>query len=1455
MTGRLIEVGISVIPEFRSEGLDDNVIQEFVIQALRSTNTKKLPVRCAMLLATADWCRRQPSLPKEVRGHLRRHLGYEVPLIGGSMAGFYCSTEPKPRIPHGLILLTICSAELWMTVGHLDVHKLANADVRKFKLREMADNLEKRAGTMIGTGANKSLFGILPGVVRAENGQRAYFDHELHEEILAAFKHKYFLVGASAADSLEPTSGFQFANDECLESGLAVALVETGLSTATMTGHGFSKAAGGLRVSVDELAGGAEKGYVVSRLDGKPAAERVRELVQSGLAKMGRPVFGLACGDDFDIVWPVEDLDGESVGMRVKRELTVGDRLYVLDSAPRQMLETAAGILESILPRAKAKIPDLAVILGFSCVGRTKYYRIEDPDWERSLEHLRENYLGIPLVWALSAGEFGIDGRRRARANNMGISVLCLTDTYSWRATTRNLQTDLHNAASRFSLSGSPRRVMEEALAGAVEAGATGGQICLVDPKLRRILGRGFGHALRPHESPQDWPKVAEMTNRAAPLSMGGDFPLYLLENSMAVLPNLRIPLDIKNMPPSSDGQEDLLTLVVRTLRAVFIRDSRVLTSHCDQKAVEAGNIRSQLAIPLAGSQGKPIATLQLSFPDDTTIDRERLAHWVSYAQKVAASLDHAQEVEERSLLEQNAKLANNLIFGPVDPKSSPYDWCREYLDAVVRLLGADGGHIRVLQRGVSGGDEYHLATAVGYVSDLLPHTRSVIREGNGTYNKRLLQEGPRFFNTHEECAVILKDVRAVENEERFGEALRRKAEAIQSLAVLPLHYRELLLGSFIIYSCRPYLFTERRQRIALTADARAGAILRVKMGDYERARLDEERNRVDIKREGLDAERKWMLDTLTTVTKGTAEARLRSLVERVCKFAQADVASLYVWYEATEMYEAAERLILHTSYKWHKNMEGEASYKKGEGWTGGIALQKEEVSVIAPQPGCADCSRKYDDQMIPPEHRAGGGASEARIGIRLTADDKLVGVVTLVYYGGEAAAAAAHDDSLRKSLKIITRFITLCVEAAKLEAAQRQMERLLNAKDKVARHLIEATSSYRSWQLVADELREGFLVEGVNLYRVYENNKLRLDWSSPPMDDPSARDVKPVEPFGALGDLVLRKKEVFITDPTDPRLGSWPDNEGVETLFAMPIVDTRGVVRGIVAYINRKKDLDYPFPFFDEIEKGAAREVTRYPIAAAVEHMVMTREFEELSSKLVTATKIGARGLFANIVTHQIMAPFSEIRAAIDWLIWHPNCTARERKDYLRFIEEQYSQAVKTIKASADRGMPGVKSEELQIVVRAALRVVEHEITSAKIKTDINTKLSVMVNVDTLLVVGALVNLLSNAAEAMKGVQERRVLTVTTGLFPDEAYALVHIHNSYPTVTAAQIARWFEPAFTTRGRHHHLGLGLTLAKKAIENSGGRLEMTPHPSGGVSATVWLPVAVNHAGPGSNGDQL
>ena len=515
---------------------------------------------------------------------------------------------------------------------------------------------------------------------------------------------------------------------------------------------------------------------------------------------------------------------------------------------------------------------------------------------------------------------------------------------------------------------------MRSALDGAVRCGTTGGQICFVDHTIGRILGLHLGYALSRPGSGQDWSAVAAVTDRPAPETANGGFPRYLLNWSLPVgqSKNLKIV-------PSIPREEDILTLIVRTRQAVFVADYRNPIFHCEQKAARAGNIVRFIAVPLLGSDGRASATLQLGFPGDFTLNRESFGLWLGYAQKVAAALERAQEAQERTIRERMSALGNRIMQTPLNPEDHPYSWCDQFLGELIRLVSASGAHVRLLSHATLGKQEYHLVAAVGHLRDLRFRTRPVTYTTHGSCNLKLLSKGGRITHTKEETDELNRNVRAVAHEGQYGDRFLEELRSIESTAMLPLKHGEEILGSFVVDSLESYLFTERNARIVRAAAELAGAILCRKNANRDLLQFDRERV--------------LMFETLVSATEGTADQRLRKAISHLCSALEADVASVFVWYDTVQ------RLVLHTAQNWHKPMEGKANYALGQGWTGSIATGKDHPSLVCPGVrGGQICTRRYYTEMVPPAQRSPRSEGEPRVGVKLMAGDQLVGVVTFAY-------------------------------------------------------------------------------------------------------------------------------------------------------------------------------------------------------------------------------------------------------------------------------------------------------------------------------------------------------------------------------------------------------------------------------------------------------------------------
>lgn len=99
-----------------------------------------------------------------------------------------------------------------------------------------------------------------------------------------------------------------------------------------------------------------------------------------------------------------------------------------------------------------------------------------------------------------------------------------------------------------------------------------------------------------------------------------------------------------------------------------------------------------------------------------------------------------------------------------------------------------------------------------------------------------------------------------------------------------------------------------------------------------------------------------------------------------------------------------------------------------------------------------------------------------------------------------------------------------------------------------------------------------------------------------------------------------------------------------------------------------------------------------------------------------------------------------------------------------------------------------------------------------------------------------ALVNLLTNAAQAMQGAG---TLTLTT-LVSDHSVT-VTIADTGPGISKQHLTKIFDPFFTTKGQGEGSGLGLTVARRIIRKSGGDLRIESIEGRGTACIITLPI--------------
>jgi two-component system NtrC family sensor kinase len=100
------------------------------------------------------------------------------------------------------------------------------------------------------------------------------------------------------------------------------------------------------------------------------------------------------------------------------------------------------------------------------------------------------------------------------------------------------------------------------------------------------------------------------------------------------------------------------------------------------------------------------------------------------------------------------------------------------------------------------------------------------------------------------------------------------------------------------------------------------------------------------------------------------------------------------------------------------------------------------------------------------------------------------------------------------------------------------------------------------------------------------------------------------------------------------------------------------------------------------------------------------------------------------------------------------------------------------------------------------------------------------------------MIALLMNAADAMP--QYGRVLIRTRSAPRGANHVVIEVQDEGSGMTRNEMARIFEPFYTTKEPGRGTGLGLAICHGIVADHGGRIEVSSEPGKGTRFTILLP---------------
>lgn len=237
--------------------------------------------------------------------------------------------------------------------------------------------------------------------------------------------------------------------------------------------------------------------------------------------------------------------------------------------------------------------------------------------------------------------------------------------------------------------------------------------------------------------------------------------------------------------------------------------------------------------------------------------------------------------------------------------------------------------------------------------------------------------------------------------------------------------------------------------------------------------------------------------------------------------------------------------------------------------------------------------------------------------------------------------------------------------------------------------------------------------------------------------------------------------------------------------------------------------------------------------------------KLEDTWQQLVMSEKLASIGEITAGVAHEINNPVAVIQGNLDVM----RESLGERADSVAVELDLIDRQVARINAIVGKLLQFARPHEfsgaeeavdLRPLVHDCLVLVEHVLSKAEIEVETDLAEAPRVRIEAGEMQQVVVNLLVNAAQAMKEAGTIR-LRLREERREGVKGSLLSVQDTGPGVPDTLIDKMFDPFFTTK-RAEGTGLGLSISQTLIQRAGGRITYRNLPEKGAEFCVWLPAA-------------
>lgn len=228
------------------------------------------------------------------------------------------------------------------------------------------------------------------------------------------------------------------------------------------------------------------------------------------------------------------------------------------------------------------------------------------------------------------------------------------------------------------------------------------------------------------------------------------------------------------------------------------------------------------------------------------------------------------------------------------------------------------------------------------------------------------------------------------------------------------------------------------------------------------------------------------------------------------------------------------------------------------------------------------------------------------------------------------------------------------------------------------------------------------------------------------------------------------------------------------------------------------------------------------------------------LERQLVQADKLSSIGLLAAGVAHEVNTPLAVISSYAQMLAKQVSGDETKSK-LLEKIARQTFRASEIVNSllNFSRTSPNEYVEvDLNRVIRETISLIDHQLKKAGIEVSAGLDEDLgLVKGDAGKLQQVFLNLFLNARDAM---ESGGLLTVRT--WSQDGTARIEVSDTGAGIAPENLARIYDPFFTTKGAKKGTGLGLAVTYGIVKEHAGHIEVESRPDAGTRFTLEFPLA-------------